>query len=228
MAVAYRSSAGTNFLTANSITLSEPASSTTDDILIAVVYHEGGSGVTITPVGSWNLIHRTDQGGTGDITMASYWIRRGGSAPSYVFNLSSSVVVQGDVITYSGCVTSGDPQDAAATENSGSTGNLICTGLTTSTNNSMIIGIGSCYTFNAFSSTDFTNERIDGDANKGIAIYDDGLLTSAGATGNLGINSPNTSDPWIAHLIALKPPAAAPAVSAATAFMTTNTRYWGT
>jgi len=218
MAVAFRSAVGTNFITANTITLSEPTGATTDDILFAAVYHEGGAAVTITPVAAWNLIGSKTTSANGEVTMAVYWFRRTGSAPSYVFNLSSSVVVQGSTCAYSGAITSGDPQDVTASINKADTGTTITfTGITTVTDNSMVIGIACDFTFEARANVDFTNERLDSNANTAIWIGDDGLKTPAGATGNQTITTA-TSDSWIAFLIAIKPPAAA-TTSASTLLM---------
>lgn len=203
----YRSGASTNFATASSVTLSEPSGASQHDILIATIYHEGNTGVTITPVDSnWTLIHRIDRATGGPLTKAVYWLRRGASAPNYQFNLSSSTVVAGAVIAVQGAIRSGSPFDGTPTQNSGSgSTSMTCSTLTTTVNNCLIVGIAASFDFVACSSTDFTNERIDGDANKPVVVYDDGLLASAGATGNLVITRSSGTNAWAATLLAIKP-----------------------
>jgi len=208
MAVAYRSGAQTNFSSSTTLTLTEPAGAAENDILIAAVYHEAGAGVTITPTASWNLIHRIDQASGGPITCSVYWFRRAGTAPSYVFTMSSSTIVAGGVVAYSGAITTGDPQDVTASTNS-STGSvtITCNTITTSTANSMIIGVASSFDFVAMSSASFANERLDADADKATVFYDDGLLVTPGATGNKTITRSSGTTAWTGSLIALKPPA---------------------
>lgn len=227
MAVAYRSGNQTNFTTANTITLTEPTGAAADDILIAGIYHEGGASVTITPVAAWNLIGSMTTTTNGETTLAVYWFRRTGAAPSYKFDLSSSVVVQGAVIAVSGAITTGDPQGATATINKSDANTTITfTGITTTSDNSLVIGIAADFTFEARTNVDFVNERLDSDANKAIWIGDDGLKTPAGATGNQTITTA-TNDSWVSVLLAIKPPDAAGTPSVSTGFMTTNTHFWG-
>jgi hypothetical protein len=67
----------------------------------------------------------------------------------------------------------------------------------------MILGCFTNWAFSSVSSSDFTNERLDAAGGGGGACYDDGLLVTAGATGNL-VATNGGSGTFTAVMIALK------------------------
>ncbi len=117
MAVAFRSSSASAFATAVNITATEPASAALNDILRADLYIEGGATVTAPSgwSGSFNgtTINISVVNGTTPYHQLSFWIRRGGSAPSLTWTFTSSfraILLQ----AFSGAATSGDPWSFAA------------------------------------------------------------------------------------------------------------------
>lgn len=99
-----------------SVTPTEPAGATTDDIIVAFIYVENTNPATITPPTGWSdtfngTTLKQDMVLSGQVwSLQAFWIRRGGSAPSYSsFSWSGSSNVQHLTAAYSGAVASGDP-----------------------------------------------------------------------------------------------------------------------
>jgi hypothetical protein len=84
-----------------------------DSIIVAIIYIESAASA-VTPPAGWST---TFNGTTMQQTLTAetwkataFWIRRGGSAPSYAFTWSAgSPYSQGGIASYDGAVTSGDP-----------------------------------------------------------------------------------------------------------------------
>jgi hypothetical protein len=119
----------------------------------------------------------------------------------------SSCSSQGFALTYRG-VHTGTQIDVTATTNSGTGTTSTATGLTTVTNGAMVIFVGHDYGDTANNLTAPTGttptftERID----TALTYAADGVMTTAGATGNKTMTSnSNSSNPWAAALIALRP-----------------------
>lgn len=132
MAVAFRSAASTNSGTGtgSTVTLTKPASTATDDVLIASLNVAGGTSIDITPPAGWTLIRRTDQ--TTAFSHFTYWKAAGGSEPA---NYAFSVVLVGtatasnrryaaSILSFTGASTTA-PVHAEATQSTASdtTGN---------------------------------------------------------------------------------------------------------
>ena len=99
-----------------SVTPTEPAGATTDDIIVAFIYVENTNPTTITPPTGWSdtfngTTLKQDMVLSGQVwSLQAFWIRRGGSAPSYSsFSWSGASNVQHLTAAYSGAVASGDP-----------------------------------------------------------------------------------------------------------------------
>ena len=110
-APAHRASTTAEVVSGTTITPTEPAGATTDDVLLATV--NCTSGRTITPTDSgWTSIGAQEDTGN---RVAIFWLRRTASAPSYVFTVSGAAgpIVAG-VSAYSGAITLGVPIDVSA------------------------------------------------------------------------------------------------------------------
>jgi hypothetical protein len=99
-----------------STTPTEPAGAAANDILVAFIYVENANPATITPPSGWSAVFngvtlKQDLVLSGAVwTLQAFWIRRGGSAPSYAsFSWSPSSNVQNLVAAYPCPITTGDP-----------------------------------------------------------------------------------------------------------------------
>lgn len=102
--------------TATGLTGTEPSGAASGDIIIAVAYVEAG-GPTFTPPTGWSSAFTASATtiDTGSMTTPdtwwghAYWIRRGASAPSYVFGFGVSAYCELTLFAYSGAYNTGDP-----------------------------------------------------------------------------------------------------------------------
>lgn len=113
---AFRSYTQAYTTSVTSVTPTEPAGATTDDILIAFIYVENLNPASITPPTGWSdtfngTTLKQDMVLSGQVwSLQAFWIRRGASAPSYSsFSWSGSANVQHLTAAYSGGYNSGDP-----------------------------------------------------------------------------------------------------------------------
>lgn len=211
MAVAFRSIA-TNAPSgsATDTVITKPTGAADNDILIAAIYVEND--VAITPPAGWTQIADVDHAAaTYDLWV--YWKRAASEGASWTWSHSAAWEL-GAVAAYSGCTTSGDPQDATATTATGTSTSGIAPSITTTTDNSMLVVIFASFEGIAAQATGSlpspltNNERYDG---SGEDLYwADGLLTPAGASGTKTLPSAlSASNHWSAVTIALKPVVAA-------------------
>lgn len=210
MAVAFRSIAtnAPSGAAANTV-VTKPAGAVDDDILIAAIYVEDN--VAMTPPAGWTQIANIDHAAV-NYDLWIYWKRAASEGASWTWTHASAWEL-GAVAAYSGCTTSGDPQDATATTNQGTSTSGIAASITTVTDNSMIVVIFGSFeglaaqTAGSLPAPLTNNERYDG---AGEDLYwADGLKTPAGATGTMTLpNALSASNHWSAITIALKPPTA--------------------
>lgn len=99
-----------------SVTPTEPAGATTDDIIVAFIYVENTNPTSITPPTGWSASFngtslKQDMALAGQVwSLQAFWIRRGASAPSYNnFSWTGSSNVQHLTAAYSGAYNTGDP-----------------------------------------------------------------------------------------------------------------------
>jgi hypothetical protein len=162
-----------------------------------------GTAIDITQ-GSFNLEHRTY------IKVAS------SESGSYTWT-HSSASSQGTLTVWRG-VDNTTPQDATATQNSGNSNTSTWTGLTTATNDAVIVATGA----------DWGSASVNLSPPSGMTeIYDVAPLiyaayqtiTAAGATGNkthTNNSAINNSEPFTARLVALRPASSGYTLTAAT------------
>lgn len=196
MAIAFRQKAESGPAVAANITISKPTGTVDNDIMIAGVAVEDD--VAITAPAGWNSIGSVDHTGQ-PFDLYVYWKRASSEGASYQWT-HSSAGRSGFIASYSGCITSGDPQDATATTNQGTGTSLTATGLTTATANSMLIFVGGLWLWSRTVTPPASfNERVD-NTNTYLA---DLVQAAAGASGNKTATI-SGSDDWIGFLIALK------------------------
>lgn len=200
MAVAFRSSTNTTADSRTNTTGSEPSGAAADDILIATLYIEND--ITVTPPAGWTQIAFVDST-TQTYDFGVWWIRRGGSAPALTWS-HNNAPTQLNIAAYSGCITTGDPQDATASTNQGTDASAEGTAITTANANSMLVYVLSKWDWGRTATPPSgMNERVDGTAN----YLADVLQVAAGSTGTKTATL-NSATVWITVLLALKDAAA--------------------
>lgn len=121
----------------------EPAGATTDDILVAFVVVDSASSSLGNPAG-WTSIYSGLAGAAFRYSLC--WIRRTGSAPSYVWTSSTGSYYEVHILAYSGCVNSGSPIEASADGGVTTGTNPDCPSMTTVNANAMAIAVGANWT----------------------------------------------------------------------------------
>lgn len=103
MAVAYRSSASANTgaATAASLQLNIPAGVQVNDILIAAISVDGGTGATTTPPAGWTILQSVTQS-TNTRLSVYYRMVTGYEAANYTWNFDSARYAAGAIVAYSG------------------------------------------------------------------------------------------------------------------------------
>lgn len=117
--IAFRNkSATTAEGTANGFTAAEPASAALNDVFIALAFC-GQASTTLGIPSGWTSLASGNAGTDYRYNLA--WIRRGASAPSLVWTMSTSAYRAVHLLAYSGCITTGNPYEAFS--NGGTTAN---------------------------------------------------------------------------------------------------------
>ena len=208
MAIAYTTS--TSFAEGNGTsvaTVSKPASTAVGDVLIAQLYIENnGEACTIASTGdTWTLVHDHVNTTTTPDTYQHVWI-------CVVANTSSTIGVTWGggsfwrdfaVHRFTGVDTT-TPQDATATENTGSSTTPTSLSITTATDNAFLVA---CHaSFDGFAQSGWTSPLVEGNDSGNISMAS-GAQAAAGASGNK--TSTQTSGVWVAIMLALRPAAGA-------------------
>lgn len=211
MAAAYGSSSTVASGTRSNTTFTAPASIANGDFLLILMSAGAASAVTVTaPSGFSNM---AGSGPAMFITKADPWTTRwyafykvaSGESGNYATS-HSSAGSDGIMYRFTGVDTS-SPFNPAYTTASGTGSTSTATGLTTAVNSSAVIfWTGAWDGQNGAAPTGTTptfTERFDSGAT-GASYAADGILTTAGATGNKSNSNSNlTGNPWVAALIAL-------------------------
>lgn len=214
MTVAYRSSSTiTTYGSRTNTTLTAPAGIQNGDILV-IWFILGGSGTpTATPPANFNVA----TGYPHNVTLAGFtvscyiwWKLASGESGNYVVTHAANYS-QGWIGAYSGADGS-TPLAPAPTYASGSGATSTATGLTTTRDGSAVIFAAHDWgdTSNDLNVPTGTTPTFAERTTGAIAIsyIADGVLSTAGATGNKAITNNNGGAyPWQAALIALQPPA---------------------
>jgi len=213
--IAFRASAtADNSSGATTITVSRPAGTASSDVMVATIYVRGaGSTAAVTPPTGWTLIRRDDfpttapSGNVG--SLLTYYRVAGNSEPKgYTWTFDSVRRAIAGILGYSG-VNTAAPIDASNGQGSpsNSTTSVIAPSLTTSTNNTMLVGVFALFEGGqSFTPPTGMIERIDAthlNANLTLELTDQTHATT-GATGTRTATS-SFVDSNIGQLIALKP-----------------------
>src|SRR5947207_11084751 len=136
-AITYRSSTSNTASATSSIVLSTPSNVQVGDVMVASVSIGGTSvpGTFATPAGWTQAIAPKVQG---NVEVGTYYrVVTGTEAATYTWSVASgSFNLAGGIVDYAG--VSGTPLDRAASSG-GNSGNAVCTGVTTTTANDVVI-----------------------------------------------------------------------------------------
>jgi len=194
-----------------------PSDATDGDLLIAqITYNASG---TITPAAGWNVIDVLTHPNK-PIMQGLYWRAATASEPAgYGFTIDSGKydTATGAIATYTDIDLS-DPIDAVAglASSAGAT-SVVAPSVTTSQDNTVVIGFFTTRDDGSFISPLGTNERWDvtsaagvGSIGETVATGADEVVASAGSTGTRTATA-TASDGGIGHLVALRPAVSTPA-----------------
>lgn len=107
-----RSASNAGNATGTNLTVTPPAGIADNDILLAVLYREGGSWTL--PSGWTQLFDVADFNANATVTVA--WKRAASESGSYTFNLSASVWRIATMVAIQGAVTTGSPFDGTGSD----------------------------------------------------------------------------------------------------------------
>lgn len=183
-----------NAVRTNSV-LPVPVGTVDGDILIVGCYNEA----PVTPPAGWNQIVLHPNGNQ-PYDLIAYWRRASSEPASYTWtHVNGGTTLF--MAAFHGGKETGDPQDATFTENEGTGTSLTGLGVTTGTNNSMLLLIGGLWNWsNNVSPPSGMSEIVDNTAIY-LAIQ---KIATAGATGNK-TGTIGASDDWTAIVLAIAP-----------------------
>lgn len=138
--IAFRSEAHSAPTSGNGATLTEPASAAQNDVFISLAVCDTASSSLGIPSG-WTSIY---SGATATYRYNLCWIRRGASAPSLVWTMSTSAYREVYILAYSGVTTSGNPYETSADGGTTASDSTAADppSVTTSTANDWVIALG--------------------------------------------------------------------------------------
>ncbi len=189
-----------------SITLTAPTGVAATDVVLAVFYFDGGTGVTFTPPAGWTLAVRTNS--TTVQGQAVYWAL--GNVASYAFTLGGAPTIIGFTLAYTG-VDNTTPMDVAAVGQANVSGTLITApSIITVTANAMLVGFFGILSNSTFSLEFGTHRQSGSFAGQNASVSVDAADAVQAATGASGTKTATASVAAvnIGQLIALRPVAA--------------------
>jgi hypothetical protein len=185
-AVRAASSATVNY-PATSITIAKPAGAVQGDLLLAIVGHQAGLAVTLTPPAGWTEVPNTNYTDGNDVRIRAWYKFAGSAEPSsYTFTLSGSgQAIGGGILAVTGAAAA--PINASGGQVS-STNSIYLTApsITTTVDKTLLVYGGAMNQAAAFAPPAFMTERWDahttGTYNVGIEAATQ-VDATAGATG---------------------------------------------
>ena len=199
---------GNNGLGGSTLTIGQPAGTTSGDVMIAhVIVRTAGN--VITPPPGWNPVLRQDSGSA--ISTASYEKVAGSAEPAtYTWSFGTGGEASGGIASYMGVNTT-TPVDASHAQYNLNTSNVDNSGVTTTTANDMlvyVVGIIVATTVNVPSG--FTEQWHTSSRSQTTSEMSQEIFTSAGATGTIHGTHNGGANSNITMLIALEPAGATP------------------
>lgn len=206
MAVAYRFATATSYASRSNASVSLSGVQDGDYVVACLQIETRTLGAVTLPSG-WTTIAQTADTGSSS-TFATHLVGRmwsTGDATTVTFTHAAQYC-GAFVIAYSG-VDSSTPLDVTTATTTGSTSgagqSATATGVTTATNNAMLVGIRCSWDGGAISPPSGWTERVDT-----VLWAGEKTQTSAGATGSISIdpgNGAGAGKGWITHVLALRP-----------------------
>ncbi len=176
-------------------TLTLPAHAENDILLLATVVRSGTATVA-TPSGWTQIGSPTVRAGTA--TYQFFWIRAGATTVSnpLIDRTGTTGDVYAAVVVYRNAISIGDPWEVKGTVTTGTTDPSVITGITTLTNDSLVVVAVSGEDNNNGSITTtgtnpaaYTEHYVEsGVGNDGVITFSEAARTTAGATGNVSVN----------------------------------------
>src|SRR5712692_2699944 len=185
------------------LTIGEPAGTTSGDVMVAhVIVRTAGN--TITPPAGWNLVLRQDS--SSSISTVSYVKVAGSSEPaSYSWSFGTAGQASGGIASYIGVDTT-NPVNVANAQYNASTSNVDNSGVTTTTANDMLVyavGIIVATTVNV--PAGFTQVWSNNSNSATTSEMSQEIFSAIGATGTIHGTHNGGANSNITMLIALKP-----------------------
>ena len=212
MAVAVRSTSGVAYGSRTNTAITAPAGIVNGDILLLFVAVAGASPPTPTFPAGFATVAGPIASTSGGFTVNFYclWKRASGESGSYtVTHSSASSLAQ--LYCISGAKSSGSPINASSS-NSGTGVTSTGTGITTTVNDCLVVFAEHDWgdTSNNLSPPSGTTPTFTERVDAALRYYAEGVLATAGATGNKSITNNNTTDPlfpnpWAVYLVAVEP-----------------------
>lgn len=213
--VAYRSSNATTYATRTNTTLTAPAGIQNGDLLVIIFDIGGASPPTPTPPSGFSTLPSFSSPlsmTVGGFNVKMYaWYKFASSESGNYTVTHSSASSQGYIVALSGA-NSTTPFSPNPTTNTGTGSTTTATGLTTPYDNSLVMFVSSDWGDNANNltgpsgSTPTFTKRMGATTQSGILYVADGVLGTAGATGDKTItNNSNGSGAWGGVLISVQP-----------------------
>lgn len=214
--VSYRSSSATTYATRTNTTLTAPSGIQDGDLLVIIFDIGGAPPPTPTPPAGFSALPSFSSPIpmiTGGFTVNMYaWYKFASSESGNYTITHSSTDSQGYLVAISGADPT-TPFSPNPTTNTGAGSTTTATGLTTPRDNSLIMFVSSDWgdTANNLTgptgSTPTFTKRMGSTLQSGILYVSDGVLGTAGATGNKSItNNSAGGNPWSGALISIQPP----------------------
>jgi hypothetical protein len=185
------------------LTIGEPAGTTSGDVMVAhVIVRNAGN--TITPPAGWNLVLRQDTGSA--IATATYVKVAGSSEPvSYTWSFGTAGEASGGIASYIGVNTS-TPVDASHAQYNANTGNVDNTGVTTTTANDMLVyAVGIIVRTTVNVPAGFTQVWSTSSSSDTTSEMSQEIFAPTGATGTIHGTHNGGANSNITMLIALEP-----------------------
>jgi len=189
------------------LTIGEPAGTTSGDVMVAhVIVRTAGN--TITPPAGWNQVLRLDSAAA--IATATYVKVAGSSEPaSYTWSFGTAGEASGGIADYIGVNTT-TPVDASHAQYNANTSNVDNSGVTTTFANDMLVyAVGVIVVTTVNVPSGFTEQWRTGSKTSTTSEMSQEIFASTGATGTIHGTLNGGANSNITMLIALEPAGAA-------------------
>ena len=213
----------TNNTGATTLSLSIPTGVAAQDVLLAQVVVEGGSGINVTSPAGWTQIRRDDSaaatGGSGFPAMSAVLydhVATASEPATYSWTFSASEEASGGIADYAG-VNTATPIDASSGQpnnDTGSSATMTAPSVTTTFANDTLIFFGAYDAYLSWTPPPGMTQRWDITSSQYTGAYmADQALTAAGPTGTVTAMGPYNGFTNVSALVALAPALPVPSVT---------------